>query len=568
MVIGEFAESQRIPPVVGMTSCVLPGPGRYRVTALLLLLVVAGLVWAKPSHSSLDASDLADIAQVEDEVARIKRSGIGSGSGSFDLLSGLKKTLLSGIGSASASLVAGSSSSSLSSGSGHASGGSSGDGGHSYGHSSSSHSYEKPHVSSHFDGWSLKKSILNTLFQAVKAITGGVTAIKGQLIKGSGYLVSGAGKLIATGGDAVTGVGKKIALSAHLIPPKHAAHPFAKLSGLLSSSSGALSSSSSPSSSHNHEEHHESSAESYTDYAGPTSYAGTHDSSHGSFSSSGPSGPAFHSPPHKSSHKTPSINSYGVDLDDHHQQQQQHHHGGGSYVSGGTGGKYSHSSSDVAHHYPVHVGGKGHPANVVEASDVLRQILNQKVAPEHAPKKVIAQYEIPSDSHPPPFKPMKHGYLPPHPPPPPSGYGLPVGLIDSVTHSHSITTSFGHAASPFPSSYDIYRSMSLKHGHQGPDTDSFSSPRSKPHGAPTSVAYELLPPKPGATGGEDEFVHNQQLHDLAKHLGNGIEVQRSLTYEIEDPALSKHKRRSDETSDTNDDDNDAAPAVAAGSTET
>lgn len=45
------------------------------------------------------------------------------------------------------------------------------------------------------DGWHLKKSILNTLFQAVKAITGGVTAIKGQLIKGSGYLISGSGKV-------------------------------------------------------------------------------------------------------------------------------------------------------------------------------------------------------------------------------------------------------------------------------------------------------------------------------------------------------------------------------------
>lgn len=47
----------------------------------------------------------------------------------------------------------------------------------------------------HFDGWALKKSILNTLFQAVKAITGGVTAIKGQLIKGSGYAISHGGKV-------------------------------------------------------------------------------------------------------------------------------------------------------------------------------------------------------------------------------------------------------------------------------------------------------------------------------------------------------------------------------------
>lgn len=46
-----------------------------------------------------------------------------------------------------------------------------------------------------FDGWSLKKSILNTLLQAVKAIAGGVTSLKGQLIKGSGYLVSAKGKV-------------------------------------------------------------------------------------------------------------------------------------------------------------------------------------------------------------------------------------------------------------------------------------------------------------------------------------------------------------------------------------
>ncbi|KFB39383.1 AGAP013397-PA-like protein [Anopheles sinensis] len=120
----------------------------------------------------------------------------------------------------------------------------------------------EPIEDTHFDGWSLKKSILNTLFQAVKAITGGVTAIKGQLIKGSGYLVSGAGKLIASGGDAVTGVGKKIALSAHLIPPKQASHPFAKLSGLLSSSSSGLSSGSSSSSSSSGHHHGDASGES------------------------------------------------------------------------------------------------------------------------------------------------------------------------------------------------------------------------------------------------------------------------------------------------------------------
>uniref|UniRef100_A0A182W585 DUF4766 domain-containing protein n=1 Tax=Anopheles minimus TaxID=112268 RepID=A0A182W585_9DIPT len=529
---------------------------------ILLIAVLLPLAsYAKPTTSSLDPTDLADIALAED-VSRIKRSGFGSGSGSFDLLSGLKKTLLSGIGSASASLVAGSSSSSLSSGSGHGSSG----GSSSY--SSSGHSYDKPHEDTHFDGWSLKKSILNTLFQAVKAITGGVTAIKGQLIKGSGYLVSGAGKLIASGGDAVTGVGKKIALSAHLIPPKHASHPFAKLSGILSSSSSGLSglsgSSSSSSSSSGHH-HGDSSGESFTSYEGPTSYG--HDSSHSALS--GPSGPSY-IPPSKSSHKSPSINSYGPDLDDHH-------HHGGSYVSAG---KYGHSSDVSSHHqqeqhhhdhYPTAYG-KGH-GNVVEASDVLRQILNQKI-PHHTdgiPKKVVAQYEIPSDSNPPPFKPIKGGYLPP------SIYGVPAGPIDSVTHSHSITTSFGtgggypkllsatHVESEpgLPSSYDIYRSMALKHhGHGGDKThhhDSLLNPRSREIGHSASgVSYELLPPKSSSSG---ELVHEQQLRDLTKHLGNGIEVQKSLAYEIADPSATHqhHKRRSDETTDTTTDQNDAKP---------
>lgn len=91
-----------------------------------------------------------------------------------------------------------------------------------------------------FDGWQLKKSILNTIFQAVKAIAGGVTAINGQIIKGGGHILSHGGKvslptfihsidctkftygiwlqLIAASGDAVTNVGKNIALSAKLLP--------------------------------------------------------------------------------------------------------------------------------------------------------------------------------------------------------------------------------------------------------------------------------------------------------------------------------------------------------------
>lgn len=71
-----------------------------------------------------------------------------------------------------------------------------------------------------FDFWTLKKSILNTLFQAVKAITGGVTILNGQLIKGGGALASGVGKLISIKGDAVTNFGRHIVSSATLVPPK------------------------------------------------------------------------------------------------------------------------------------------------------------------------------------------------------------------------------------------------------------------------------------------------------------------------------------------------------------
>jgi hypothetical protein len=45
--------------------------------------------------------------------------------------------------------------------------------------------------------------------QAVKAIAGGVTTLKGQLIKGSGYVVSGGGK-VCVNSDIVNDFGVKI----------------------------------------------------------------------------------------------------------------------------------------------------------------------------------------------------------------------------------------------------------------------------------------------------------------------------------------------------------------------
>ncbi|KAL4711727.1 hypothetical protein ACJJTC_003494 [Scirpophaga incertulas] len=81
------------------------------------------------------------------------------------------------------------------------------------------YSYE-PHDDNKVDYWGLKKSILYTLFQAVKAITGGVTILKGQLIKGGGALAATLGKVISVKGDAVSNLGKKIVSSAALSQKK------------------------------------------------------------------------------------------------------------------------------------------------------------------------------------------------------------------------------------------------------------------------------------------------------------------------------------------------------------
>nr|XP_049694510.1 uncharacterized protein LOC110384048 [Helicoverpa armigera] len=78
------------------------------------------------------------------------------------------------------------------------------------------YNYEPHHQDEKYDYWGLKKSILYTLFQAVKAITGGVTILKGQLIKGGGALAATLGKVISVKGDAVSNLGKKIVSSAAL----------------------------------------------------------------------------------------------------------------------------------------------------------------------------------------------------------------------------------------------------------------------------------------------------------------------------------------------------------------
>ena len=64
---------------------------------LLIAVLLPLAAYAKPASPSLDPTDLAEVELLTEDVARIKRSGFGSGSGSFDLLSGLKKVGAVGI---------------------------------------------------------------------------------------------------------------------------------------------------------------------------------------------------------------------------------------------------------------------------------------------------------------------------------------------------------------------------------------------------------------------------------------------------------------------------------------
>ncbi|XP_072760346.1 uncharacterized protein [Anoplolepis gracilipes] len=135
---------------------------------------------------------------------RIKR-GFDVGSGSF--LTSIAGGLLSGVASASSSSA------------GKAIASSSQAASHSpvYGVPAVEHTYsygEKP-----FGPWDFKKAIFGTLFQALKAIGGGVLALKGQLVKGGGFLLAGKGKVVSKAGDVITSFGKSLAASA-LSEPK------------------------------------------------------------------------------------------------------------------------------------------------------------------------------------------------------------------------------------------------------------------------------------------------------------------------------------------------------------
>ncbi|XP_076686996.1 uncharacterized protein LOC143378853 isoform X2 [Andrena cerasifolii] len=177
--------------------------------------------------------------------------GIIKGSGS--LIGGIAKGIISGLVSASGSASKGSSSISAQSSSSSSSASSSS--------SSSENKPEYGHAYSYgdkaFDVWDFKKAIISTLMQAVKAISGGVIALKGQLIKGSGYLVATKGKMLSSTGDAITSLGRNIAKNAVRPPePPHHGYPYDHPPG-------------------SHEESYDGPPPSFEDgYTGPTEYHG------------------------------------------------------------------------------------------------------------------------------------------------------------------------------------------------------------------------------------------------------------------------------------------------------
>lgn len=64
------------------------------------------------------------------------------------------------------------------------------------------------------------------MFDALKAISGGVLALKGQLVKGSSYLLAGKAKVFDKAGDVITSFGKHLAASANSKPyPPPAYYP-------------------------------------------------------------------------------------------------------------------------------------------------------------------------------------------------------------------------------------------------------------------------------------------------------------------------------------------------------
>ncbi|KAG8223850.1 hypothetical protein J437_LFUL007871 [Ladona fulva] len=76
-----------------------------------------------------------------------------------------------------------------------------------------------------FDIWAFKKAIFNALFQAVKAIKGGIIAFKGQLLKAKGHILATKGNILQAKGEAISNFGRELASKSLLEPELVYDHP-------------------------------------------------------------------------------------------------------------------------------------------------------------------------------------------------------------------------------------------------------------------------------------------------------------------------------------------------------
>ncbi|XP_011635801.1 uncharacterized protein LOC105426326 [Pogonomyrmex barbatus] len=186
--------------------------------------------WEIPEISPEQAEEMPDAAKRLDDEKKMITIGViadpryaalmrdrikrGFDYGSASLLTGIAGGVLSGVASASSGSAA------------KASAGSSEQAYKApiYGAPTVEHTYhsyeEKP-----FGPWDFKKAIFSTLYQALKAIGGGVLALKGQLVKGGGYLLAGKGKVVSKAGDVITSFGKQLAASVQPKPEGYYDHP-------------------------------------------------------------------------------------------------------------------------------------------------------------------------------------------------------------------------------------------------------------------------------------------------------------------------------------------------------
>ncbi|KAH1012221.1 hypothetical protein HUJ05_011414 [Dendroctonus ponderosae] len=209
----------------------------------------------RSADGSLTGSQHGNLDEVDQDLNRRSDSPWASAPGSSDILNQLKSAVASGLKQKFVQLAKGSAGAAAGASAGFSKGSFSG-------HDTVAHSYHEVDEHKGLDSWDMKKSLLNTLLQAVKAIKGGVLAIKGQLIKGSGYVVAGGGKLLAASGDKVTKLGTNIltnAVSAHPSKDEHS-HPDygTHSSGFTAPSGPPVSYDGPPSSGHGYESHYES----------------------------------------------------------------------------------------------------------------------------------------------------------------------------------------------------------------------------------------------------------------------------------------------------------------------